>query len=196
MILLTGFFTDMMPAHVITYDTLLIAIFGGIINGVVISLCLSVDATTGGTDFIAIYLSQKRGMETWNLILGFNVLILGAAGVLFGWDKALYSIVFQYVSTQTLHTLYRDFQRQTLFVVTDKAEEIAKMIFDETHHGASIMHAEGAHEHKDHQVLYSVIAADGARHVIKRIRDIDAHAFVNSIRTTELSGRFYMKPKD
>lgn len=196
MILLTGFFTDMMPAHVITYDTLLIAVFGGIINGVVISLCLSVDATTGGTDFIAIYLSQKRGMETWNLILGFNVLILGAAGVLFGWDKALYSIVFQYVSTQTLHTLYRDFQRQTLIVVTDKAEEIAKMIFDETHHGASIMHAEGSHEHKDHQVLYSVIATDSARHVIKRIRDIDAHAFVNSIRTTELSGRFYMKPKD
>ena len=167
MILLTGFFTDMMPAHVITYDTLLIAVFGGIINGVVISLCLSVDATTGGTDFIAIYLSQKRGMETWNLILGFNVL-----------------------------TLYRDFQRQTLFIVTDKAEEIAKMIFDETHHGASIMHAEGAHEHKNHQVLYSVIAADGARHVIKRIRDIDEHAFVNSIRTTELAGRFYMKPKD
>ena len=190
MILLTGFFTDMMPAHVITYDTLLNAVFGGIINGVVISLCLSVDATTGGTDFIAIYLSQKRGMETWNLILGFNVLILGAAGVLFGWDKALYSIVFQYVSTQTLHTLYRDFQRQTLFIVT------AKMIFDETHHGASIMHAEGAHEHKNHQVLYSVIAADGARHVIKRIRDIDEHAFVNSIRTTELAGRFYMKPKD
>ena len=104
--------------------------------------------------------------------------------------------MFQYVSTQTLHTLYRDFQRQTLFVVTDKAEEIAKMIFDETHHGASIMHAEGSHEHKDHQVLYSVIATDSARHVIKRIRDIDAHAFVNSIRTTELSGRFYMKPKD
>ena len=58
------------------------------------------------------------------------------------------------------------------------------------------MHAEGAHEHKNHQVLYSVIAADGARQVIKRIRDIDEHAFVNSIRTTELAGRFYMKPKD
>ena len=77
MILLTGFFTDMMPAHVITYDTLLIAVFGGIINGVVISLCLSVDATTGGTDFIAIYLSQKRGMETWNLILGWCAFRLG-----------------------------------------------------------------------------------------------------------------------
>ena len=166
MILLTGFFTDLMPAHVITYDTLLIAIFGGIINGVVISLCLSVDATTGGTDFIAIYLSQKRGMET---------------------------VSYTHL---TLPTLYRDFQRQTLFIVTDKAEEIAKMIFDETHHGASIMQAEGAHEHKNHQVLYSVIAADSARHVIKRIREIDAHAFVNSIRTTELAGRFYMKPKD
>ncbi len=196
MIVCTGFFTDLIPAHVITYDTLLIAIFGGIVNGVVVSLCLSVDATSGGTDFIAIYLSQKRGIETWNLILGFNVVILVAAGYLFGWDKALYSIVFQYVSTQTLHTLYRAYQRQTLFIITDKPEEISDMIYKVSHHGASIMIAQGSHEHKQHSMVYSVIGADDAKKVILRVKAIDPHAFVNSIRTTELSGRFYMKPKD
>lgn len=196
MIVCSGFFTDLLPAYVITYDTLLIAIFGGIINGIVVSLCLSVDATSGGTDFIAIYLSQKRGMETWNLILGFNVIILAAAGLLFGWDKALYSIVFQYVSTQTLHTFYRAYQRQTLFIITDKPEEISEMIYEVCHHGASIMTAEGSHEHKEHKVVYSVIGADDTKKVILKIKEIDPHAFVNSIRTTELSGHFYMRPKD
>ena len=196
MILCSGFFTDLIPEHVITYDTLLIAIFGGIINGVVISMCLSVDATTGGTDFIAIYLSQKRGMETWNLVLGFNVIILTAAGLLFGWDKALYSIVFQYVSTQTLHTLYRAYQRQTLFIITEKPEEVSQMIYDVCHHGASIMTAEGSHEHRKHHVVYSVIGADDAKRVIVKIKEIDPSAFINSLRTAELSGRFYMKPKD
>ena len=72
MIVLTSFLTDIIPGFVITYDILLISIFGGMINGLVISMCLMVNATTGGTDFISIYLSEKKGMDAWNLILGLN----------------------------------------------------------------------------------------------------------------------------
>ena len=75
MIVVSGILTDMLPSYIITYDPLLISVFGGILSGVAVSICLSVDATSGGTDFIAIYLSQKRGVETWNLVLGFNVII-------------------------------------------------------------------------------------------------------------------------
>ncbi len=196
MILLNGFLTDLMPARVITYDTLLIAIFGGLINGLVITLCLTADATTGGTDFIAIFLSQRRGMDSFNLILGLNVIILSAAGYFFGWDKALYSIIFQFVSTQTLHTLYRNYQQQTLIIVTDKAQEIADEIHRITHHGATIMDGEGSHEHMALKVLYSVVSGADAKKAIRAAREIDPKAFINSIRTTELQGRFYMKPKD
>lgn len=196
MILLTGFFTDMLPAHVITYDTLLIAIFGGMINGLCISLCLSVDATSGGTDFISIYLSQKKGMETWNIILLFNVLILSAAGFMFGWDKALYSIVFQYVSTQTLHNLYHDFQRQTLFIVTEKAQEVSNAISDVCHHGATIMDGEGSYQHHKSKVVYSVICASDTQKALRRIMEVDPKAFINSIRTDALKGHFYIRPKD
>lgn len=76
MIVLTGVLTDIIPGFVITYDTLLISIFGGMINGFIISLCLMMNATTGGTDFIAIFLSEKKGVDSWNFILGFNILIL------------------------------------------------------------------------------------------------------------------------
>jgi len=124
MIFMTGIFSDLIPSYVITYDTLLISIFGGIINGLCITICLLQGATSGGTDFIAIYLSDKKGMDSWNIILGINVLILGTAGILFGWDKALYSIIFQYVSTQVLHTLYRRYQKETLFIVTNKPQEV------------------------------------------------------------------------
>lgn len=60
MIVLTSVLTDIIPGYAITYDTLLISIFGGLINGFVIGLCLHMNATTGGTDFIAIYLSEKK----------------------------------------------------------------------------------------------------------------------------------------
>ena len=68
--------TDVLPSQAIVYDTLLISVFGGIINGFSISLCLMMNATTGGTDFISIYLSEKTGMDSFNLILGFNAILL------------------------------------------------------------------------------------------------------------------------
>lgn len=93
-IVLTSVLTDLIPGIAITSDVLLISIFGGIINGFAISLCLLTGSTTGGTDFISIYLSEKKGMDAFNIILGLNAVILVAAGFMFGWDKALYSHPF------------------------------------------------------------------------------------------------------
>ena len=56
-IVLTSFFTDLIPSIDITEDILLVCVFGGMINGFSLSLCLLVRATSGGTDFIAIALS-------------------------------------------------------------------------------------------------------------------------------------------
>ena len=107
---------------------LLISIFGGILNGVAISICLNAGATSGGTDFISIYLSEKSNMDSFYLILGFNAVILCIAGILFGWDKALYSILFQYASTMVLHLMYKKFQQSTLFIVTNRPAEVCQVI--------------------------------------------------------------------
>jgi uncharacterized membrane-anchored protein YitT (DUF2179 family) len=76
MIVLNSIFTDIIPARIITEDTLLISIFGGIINGLAISICLNSGATSGGTDFISIFLSERRGIDSFNIILGFNAVII------------------------------------------------------------------------------------------------------------------------
>lgn len=196
MILLTGLFTDLFPGTVITYDTLLISVFGGIINGCAISICLMVGATTGGTDFIAIFMSERKGMDSWNLVLALNVLILGAAGVLFGWDKALYSIIFQFVSTQTLHLLYRKYQQQTLFVVTNRPREVCEAISKTSNHGATVLEGEGSYEHCERNVVYSVVSRAESKQVIRAIREVDKTAFINALRTEQLYGRFYQKPED
>lgn len=59
-IVLSGLLTDIIPSQPITYDTLLISIFGGLINGFCISLCLIGNTSTGGTDFLAIVFPKKR----------------------------------------------------------------------------------------------------------------------------------------
>lgn len=196
MIILTSVLTDIVPGYTITYDTLLISIFGGMINGLVISVCLLVNATTGGTDFIAIFLSEKKGVDSFNIILVLNVVILAAAGILFGWDKALYSIIFQYASTQILHTLYKKYQQQTLFVVTNKPREISEAISRECNHGATILEGEGSYEHCERHVVYSVVSSAESKRVIHAVKETDPEAFVNVIRTEQLSGRFYQRPTE
>lgn len=196
MILLSGILTDLLPGYSITSDTLLISIFGGIIDGSVMSLCLFGNATTGGTDFIAIFLSERKGMDAWNLVLGLNVLILAVAGLLFGWDKALYSIIYQYASTQVLHTLYKKYQQQTLFIVTNHPRAVCDAISQVSHHGATILQGEGSYELEERNMVYSVVSSAESKHVIKAVREVDEHAFINAIKTSQLSGRFYQKPED
>lgn len=196
MIVLTSVLTDIIPGYAITYDTLLISIFGGLINGFVIGLCLHMNATTGGTDFIAIYLSEKKEIDSWNVVLGINVVILVAAGVLFGWDKALYSIIFQYTSTQVVHILYRKYQHETLFIVTNKATEVYEVISKMSNHGATIMEGEGSYEHQERKIVYSVVSSAQSKSIIREVKKADPHAFVNAIKTEQIAGRFYQKPNE
>ncbi len=196
MIVLTSVLTDMLPGYAITYDTLLISIFGGLINGFVISLCLHMNATTGGTDFIAIYLSEKKGIDSWNVVLGLNVLILAVAGLLFGWDKALYSIIFQYTSTQVLHMLYKKYQQETVFAVTNRAAEVYDAIAGTTHHGATIIEGQGAYEDRERKIVYSVVSSAESKKVIRAIKEADPHAFVNLMKTEQVAGKFYQKPNE
>lgn len=196
MIVLSGILTDVIPGYVITYDILLISIFGGMISGLAISLCLMVEATSGGTDFIAIFLSEKKGVDSFNIVLILNAVILSLAGILFGWDKALYSIIFQYVSTQVLHVLYKKYQQETLFIVTNKPKEVCDAIYRISFHGATILAGEGSFEHCERNVVYSVVSGAESKKVIRAVKEADDKAFINAVKTQQLSGRFYQKPAD
>jgi len=193
-IVMTGIFTDLIPPVVITYDPLLIAIFGGLINGLAIALCLNVDCTTGGTDFISIFLSQKNGTDTFDIILAINAAILITAGLIFGWDKALYSIIFQYASTEVIHVLYKRYQKQTMLIITDKPHEIADKIYEVAHHGATIFKGSGGFAGEDRYLIYSVVSRDEVKVVMKIVNEAGGTAFINAVRTEDFEGNFYHRP--
>ena len=195
MIILNSLFTDLLPSHIITEDILLISIFGGLIQGASIALCLNAGTTSGGTDFISIFLSERRGVDSFSIILLFNALVLCIAGFLFGWDKALYSIIFQYASTAVIRVLYKKFQQSTLFIVTTKPVAVCNAIYNISQHGATILEGKGSYEHCERNVVYSVVSAAESKKVIRVIRQADPEAFINEMKTQKLSGRFY-QPKE
>lgn len=196
MIFLTGILTDIIPANPVTYDILLICIFGGILNGFAVSLCLMAGATSGGTDFIAIFLSERYQVDTWYHILIANAIMLLIAGFLFGWDKALYSILFQFASTQVVHTLHLRYKKHTLFIVTEHPEHIYQIIRDCTHHSATIINGTGGYDEGFLHIVYSVVSSDEVKYVVSQIHATDPKAFINVIKTDQLEGRFYHRPNE
>ena len=195
-ILCTSLLTDLIPPMPITDDVLLICIFGGLINGFAISLCLRGRATSGGTDFISIALSQQYDVDAWNYIFMGNVVMLAVSGALFGWDKALYSILFQFASTQVIKLLDPS-GRATLFIVTrrETAQAVWQQIRD-THHSATLFQGTGLYDGEERVMLYSVVGGNQVRALIHRVRQTDPHAFVNVMRTDQVAGRFYRAPRD
>ncbi len=196
-IVLTSLFTDLVPAFAITEDTLLICIFGGIINGFALSLCLGVRVTSGGTDFIAIALSERKNVDAWSYIFCGNVVLLMIAGYLFGWDKALYSILFQYACTQVIKMLDPDGRRATLLIVTgrESAGGVCAQIQD-TNHTATLMEGVGLYNGEPCVMIYSVVADSEVRTLARKIRHSDPKAFVNVLRTQRVVGKFYRRPRD
>ena len=194
-ITLTSILTDTIPKFVITDDMLLISVFGGILNGLAVVVTLLAGASGGGMDFISIFMSERKGKDAWNLILLTNSLILLTAGCIFGFEKALYSIIFQYCNTQIIKFFYKRYQKHTLLIITDKTQEIYEQIRIVTHHDATLFVGTGCYEGTERKMLYSVVSSDQVSTVINIIKEIDPKAFINSLKTEELSGRFYKQKK-
>ncbi len=193
-IVLVSVLTDLIPEYIITEDILLISIFGAVVSALASLLCLWVDTTAGGTDFISVYLSVHKGMDSWNIVFGCNLVILTVAGLLFGWDKALYSMIYQYVVTQMVNSLYQKYQQQTLLIMTDHPDEVSREIYRICGHGATILYGQGSYAHHERTMVYSVVSRNQSRMVMNAVRAIDDHAFINSIRTEKIRGHFLQQP--
>ena len=200
MVIICGLLTDCMPEMFIDaiqlHDTLLSAVFGGILNGLAILLCLYAGAASGGTDFIAIYFSEKYRKDTWNYILIGNCAVLMLAGSLFGLERALYSIVFQFATTRVLNSLYQGYKLKTLLIVTNRPNEVYAVINESTHHGATLLTGTGLYQAHERKVIYLVAHANEVSRLITAIQQIDPDAFTNVIKTDHVNGRFYAHPKD
>ena len=196
MIFLTSLFTDIMPSFTITYDILLICVFGGVITGFAICLCLWNNATSGGTDFISIFVSERHGVDAWKYILMGNAVILTIAGLLFGWEKAMYSIIYQYVNTTTVQFLFRKYQKQTLWIITDKPEEVYEQIRIATHHDATLFKGTGLYMNQERNMLYSVVSSDEISQVVSVVKKVDENAFINIVKSNQIQGNFYRRPND
>lgn len=196
LIIISGLATDFLPDMPLTDDKVLCAVFGGLLNALAVSLCLFAESSSGGTDFIAIFLAEKTGRSSWNIILAFNCVVLCLAGLLFGWDAALYSIIFQYTSTQAIDFLYKKYAKTTLLIITSRPDEVYQVVRNLTNHDATLFTGTGLYSGRERNLLYSVVSSSESGHLEKAIRQTDPDAFINVLQSKAIIGKFFKRSND
>lgn len=192
--MLVSLFTLILPNINLTADIILISVFGGILGGFASSLSLAVNASGGGTDFLAIYAANKFKREPWSTVMAGNVVILGIAGIFFGWDKALYSIIYQFVYSQVVSSRHLRYKHVSLIIITQEPDLMMSKIFATLRHGITKLWGEGGYSHTPKSVLYMVVNEFEVEDVIEACQSVDPNVFISVNKTDRVVGNYYQKP--
>ncbi|MEH7383541.1 YitT family protein [Bacillus sp. JJ1533] len=187
---LTSLFLTIIPLERISDDILLNAVFGAVIQAIGIGLTLKWGASTGGLDIIALVLSRSKDKPIGTFIFTLNGLIILTAGFLFGWEKALYTLVALYVLTRVIDTVHTSHVKVTALIVTKKADELKQAIHSRLVRGITMLPAKGAFSSEPKDMLMIVLTRYELYDLERVIKEVDPHAFTNIVQTVGVYGLF------
>ena len=190
---LVSFFITLIPRFSLVDDPLLLSLFGGVIAGFSSLLALQANASSGGMDFIAIYMSHKYNKPFWNQIMIFNILILIIAGIYFGFYDAFYSMIYQFAATYIINNFHDRYKLVSLRLITSKPEEISDLIFKMTQHGATQLFAQGAYTKEEKSMLILVCNSFEVNELVTEAQLIDPQIFITVSKTEQIIGNYDQK---
>ncbi|MBQ2201324.1 MAG: YitT family protein [Clostridia bacterium] len=178
-------------------NPLLAALFAGALSGIGLAIIYMPGSSTGGTDFIIMSIRKLKP----HLSIGTISLAVDGIVILLGWpvfgniNAVLYGVLMTVVSTTVIDKLmYGTGTRRMLLVISDKAQEIAQAIMEETERGATLADVRGAYTGKPHQMMMCVcskVDVFTSRRIINRI---DPGAIVMLTTVDEAYGEGFLEP--
>ena len=187
--ILSGF-TRIIPTMPIFDEPVLNVIFGGCVYGFSIALALRGGASTGGTDFIALYVSHKTGKEIWMEVFVFNCVLLAIFGYSFGWEHAGYSIIFQYISTHMITTFHNRYKLEMMQIFTKNPDVVVEEYLKHFQDGITVLNGTGGYTGEDTAMLMSVTSSYELQEAIEVITTADPDAIINVTKTSQFIGKF------
>lgn len=194
--MLVSILLNVIHANPLFNDYMLNLLFGGIGWGFSIALALTASGSTGGTDFIAQYVSNKIHRSIFNYVFYGNCIMYIAYGICFGWLYAGYSIIFQFLSTQSIQAFYHRYSMITIEVYSKNPDEIIDAFLATVQHGMTVMKGYGAFKGQEIWVCHATISQFEVRDVVYNLRKVDPHCIINTWKTQTFVGNFRQKPID
>ena len=193
---LVSLFSSILRQYTLLDERMLVAIFGGLISGAGAGFALMHGASSGGTDFLSVYYSNKYHRSMWNYVFAFNCVIILIAGALYGFETAAYSIIFQYMSNFMITRMHKRYTHQAIFIVTKHPENVIESILSNVRHGITKIDAKGAYKGENETLLYTVVNSFETAEVVRYALEGDPEAFIETRDTLQVYGNYYQKPLD
>lgn len=167
------------PVSSVTEDPLLAAVFGGIILGIGVGLVIRYGGSLDGTEIVAILFNKNLPFSVGETVMFFNIFILGSAGFVFGWDRAMYSLIAYFIAFKMIDvTILGLDESRSVWIISDKDEEIGDALLRRLGRGVTYLSGEGAYTGERKKVVFCVISRLEEAKLKTIIEDIDPGAFL------------------
>ncbi|MCH6267932.1 MULTISPECIES: YitT family protein [Neobacillus] len=182
------------PVPAFTQDILLATIFGGVVLGIGVGIVIRYGGSLDGTEILAILFNNKLPFSVGEIIMFFNLFILGSAGFVFTWDRAMYSLIAYFVAYKTIDiTITGLDESKSVWIISDNARQIGDAILHRLGRGVTYLNGEGAFSGDDKKVIFCVINRLEEAKLKEIVTDYDDNAFLAVADIAEVRGGRFKK---
>lgn len=182
------------PIPGLTNDVLLATVFGGIILGVGVGMIIRYGGSLDGTEMVAIIINKRTVFSVGEIVMFFNIFILCSAGLVFGWDRAMYSLIAYFIAFKVIDITIEGLdEAKAVFIISENYEEIASAIMARLGRGVTYIEGKGGFSKSDKKILYSVVTRIEVSKLKSLIYDKDENAFVTINDVSDVMGGKHKK---
>lgn len=176
-----------------THEYLLAVCFGGVFLGVGVGFVIRAGGSLDGTETVAIFLNKKMNLPVGQTVLLFNVVIYTTAGFLFGFDRAMYSLLTYFITSKVIDFVESGVeQAKAALIITDEGKMIADEIYKRLGRTVTILEGAGLISGRK-AVLYCVLNRLEIYELKRLIKEVDASAFITVSDVSEIIGNHIKK---
>ncbi len=177
-------------AEPMTSQPVLEFVFAVGLPGIASAILFNMDASSGGTDIIAMILKKYTTMEIGTALFAADLFITISAFLVFDFQTGLFSILGLFTKTLVIDSAIENFNLCKYFtIITVNPQPICDFIHHELDRSATIYKAEGAYSHTERSVILTVMKRSQAVRLRRFVRDIDPHAFIMITNSSEIIGK-------
>ncbi|MBQ3725610.1 MAG: YitT family protein [Selenomonadaceae bacterium] len=178
----------------VTNDPFLAAIFGGIIDGLGVGLIMRAGGSLDGTEIVAIIVDKKTIWSVGEVVMFINLFILSGAGLLFGWDKAMYSLFAYFVISKMIDVVIKGLDEMyAVMIVSNMPYELTDELNTKLGRGVTLLHGEGGYTRQSKEILYCVVTRLEVDKLKQIVLAMDEHAFVTIYPVNDIVGGRFKK---
>ncbi len=176
-------------------DYFLNTVLAGIIYGLSIGLIFKSGATSGGSDIISMILHKYTKISLGTLVLIVDSIITLTTLLAFGDVRLpIYSIILIFIESKVIDIVVEGIKSyKTVFIVTDKYEEIHQIIINNLERGGTCIKGIGMYSGKERNFIYTSVSRREFTHMKELVYDVDPNAFINVIDSNEILGEGFKK---